>query len=267
MKLYNDGFGSIFLGFAVVVSINSIGFASDQCEIGKPLSCSDPRTICMNTEINKSTCVPIPLDAPISNFILPFDENIEVVCTHASGVGSHSYPNAFYALDLATPYELPPSTVRASADGKAFVFLGEDGKPCPAPTGTPAKTSIDHCGLGWGNHVKILHKDGYYSFYVHLDKVSVKNGQIVKQGDPIGIEGATGLAGHRHLHWSIQKLPGKNQEEWEKQISWDGMSVPFNFKATVQGTASVINSADLHCAHAGIGQVPSDQQPRLRGVK
>jgi len=33
---------------------------------------------------------------------------------------------------------------------------------------------------------------------------------------------SSGAAGHRHLHWSVQKLPGKTQKEWEDRIAWDG---------------------------------------------
>lgn len=266
MKLFMSVISHVFLFVGILIPTYSMGVMAN-CEFDKEPTCSDPKTACMNIEKDKSSCVQIPTKAPISNFILPFDEKTEVVCTHASGVGSHSWPNAYYALDLATPYELPPSIVRASADGKAFVFLGEDGNPCPTPIGTPAKTSVDQCGLGWGNHIKILHNDGYFSFYVHLDKVLVQNGQIVRQGVPIGIEGATGLAGYRHLHWSVQKLPGKAYEEWEKQISWDGISVPFNFTAIMNGAATIINSSNIRCTHASIGQVPSKQQPRLRGMK
>lgn len=255
----------IFL--VIIIQINLSTLAAQLCEVDKKNSCGDLYKTCMNIEKDKTNCVPTPQVAPIDNFLLPFDKITEVVCTHASGVGSHSWQNAFYAIDLATPYELPASSVRASADGKAFTFLGEDGKPCPSPIGTPSKTSIDNCALGWGNHIKILHSGGYYSFYAHLEKVLINNGQFVKQGDPIGIEGATGLAGHRHLHWSVQKLPGKNKEEWEKQISWAGISVPFNFKAYINNKDTSINTSNFPCAHAGIGQVPADKQPRLKGIK
>jgi hypothetical protein len=64
--------------------------------------------VCMNIFSSfgvapKSECTTIPIEAPIADFVLPFDSNTEVVCTHSSGSGSHSDPNAFYAIDWGDP--------------------------------------------------------------------------------------------------------------------------------------------------------------------
>ncbi len=168
---------------------------------------------------------------------------------------------------MATDYNKPASIVRASADGIAYVFLGEDGKLCPEPPGTPARSLTSTCGLSWGNHIRILHSDGYISFYVHLNRPLVKNGVFVRKGDPIGVEGMTGAAGHRHLHWSIQKLPGNSQKDWEDRISWDGESVPFSFEATQNGKIKIFETESIACAHAGIGNANPSEQPRFKGVK
>lgn len=224
--------------------------------------------ICIRKEAKKpAACVGIPALAPLTDLIFPFDSSEEIYCTHSSGSGSHSWTNAFYALDLASAYNKPAATIRASADGKAFVFTGEDGKLCPKPKGNPAKAEPSSCGLSWGNHIKILHNGGYYSFYVHLDHPLVSNGQQVKNGQAIGVEGWTGAAGHRHLHWSVQKLPGSNQADWEKRISWDGESVPFQFKALVDGVVTIVDTSTFKCAHAGIGQASPNQQPVLKALK
>lgn len=248
----------------------------------KPSSVENPQCdpscttaqVCMNTFAGfgvpaTPVCNPIPVEAPVPDLALPFDAGTEVVCTHSSGSGSHSSANAFFALDLATDYNLPAATVRASADGTAYVFLGEDGKLCPEPSGTPASAQVSNCGGSWGNHVMIFHSGGYVSFYVHLDHPLVATGTFVHRGDPIGIEGWTGAAGHRHLHWSIQKLQGSTQAEWNGDLSkaWTGQSVPFRFSATQDGRVQLFDVAAIHCAHAIIGQAPSDQQPRFRGVR
>ena len=226
---------------------------AEPCKLDDSKSCPTGQ-ICMNGQT--PSCKPIPAEAPI-DFVLPFDSSTEAICTHARGIGSHSWPNAFYAIDLATPYDQPPSTVLAAASGKAFVFPTE---PCAQSEGSPAKAKTNDCGMGWGNNVKILHENGYVSFYVHLQTVLIKSGQQVAQGDPIGIEGWTGLAGHRHLHWSVQKIENENQ------ITWDGISVPFRFKAVHNQKTELVSSALLDCAHANIGEVPKDQQPTFYGV-
>lgn len=219
----------------------------------------------MNISKDNTRCLSFPHTAPI-DFVLPVDEKTELICTHSSGVGSHSWVNAYFALDLASEYNRAPSILRAAADGKAFLFGDSNGQPCKPPGGTPANSQVDDCGHGWGNHVKILHSGGYFSFYVHLEKALVKDGQFVKQGEMIGVEGTTGLAGHRHLHWSVQKLPGNSQQEWESRISRSGDSVPFVFEAMVDGFRRRFNSADVKCANASIGQAPSYQQPRFWGI-
>jgi len=201
------------LPMIVLVLFFSSATYAEMCEVKTNKDCKESE-VCMNWDKNETKCVEIP---PMSDqvFILPFDRSTEVVCTHARGIGSHSWPNAFWSLDLATPYEAEPSIVRAAAPGKAFVLLGKDGKACKNPEGTPAKSEPDDCGNSWGNRVKVLHENGYFSFYVHLEEVFVKDGQQVTAGTPLGLEGWTGAAGHRHLHWSIQKIGGDTDKDRE----------------------------------------------------
>lgn len=235
-------------------------YAKDICSLEKN-DCPNGY-VCMNWT-DGPECKEKPEVAPM-NFVLPFDSSTEVVCTHAYGVGSHSWPNAFYSLDLATPYEKDPSIIRASADGIAYVFMNENEQPCKNPPGVPSKAEIDNCGLSWGNRVKLLHDKGYFSFYVHLDEVFVKTGDRIKSGQALGTEGWTGAAGHRHLHWSVQKIEYSNQKELEERIRWDGISVPFRFKTLLNGKAENLNTESFNCQHANIGQVTN--QPRLKGV-
>lgn len=251
---------------SIFILIATYAFADTDIPTCSP-NCSSNQ-ICIRKESNKpSVCEAPPSVAPLKDLALPFDSGEEVYCTHSYGSGSHSWTNAYYALDLANAYDKSPAVIHASADGKAFVFTGEDGKLCPEPKGSPAKADPSTCGLSWGNHIKILHEGGYFSFYVHLDHLLITDGEHVKKGQPIGVEGWTGAAGHRHLHWSVQKLPGSNQAEWEKRISWDGESVPFKFKALVNGAVTTVDTSTFKCAHAGIGQTTKDQQPVLKALK
>jgi murein DD-endopeptidase MepM/ murein hydrolase activator NlpD len=45
--------------------------------------------------------------------------------------------------------------------------------------------------------------NGYRSIYAHFSKVVVKRGQIVKAGQLLGYEGATGRASGCHLHYGL----------------------------------------------------------------
>lgn len=54
----------------------------------------------------------------------------------------------------------------------------------------------------------IDHKYGYESYYAHLSKYNVEQGQKVKRGDLIGFMGSTGLSSGTHLHYEVH-LDGK----------------------------------------------------------
>jgi murein DD-endopeptidase MepM/ murein hydrolase activator NlpD len=57
---------------------------------------------------------------------------------------------------------------------------------------------------GDGNLVKIQHSNGYTTYYMHLSKILVRDGQRVEQGERIGLVGMTGLATGPHLDFRIQ---------------------------------------------------------------
>lgn len=54
-----------------------------------------------------------------------------------------------------------------------------------------------------GNTVFIDHGQGLLSMYCHLNKIAVKAGDVVKQGDYLGEVGMTGRVSGPHLHWSV----------------------------------------------------------------
>jgi murein DD-endopeptidase MepM/ murein hydrolase activator NlpD len=57
---------------------------------------------------------------------------------------------------------------------------------------------------GDGNLVKVQHTNGYTTYYMHLSKILVRDGQRVAQGQSIGLVGMTGLATGPHLDFRIQ---------------------------------------------------------------
>lgn len=54
-----------------------------------------------------------------------------------------------------------------------------------------------------GNYVVINHNNGYYSYYGHMSKMLVQEGQTVARGEEIGKIGATGWATGPHTHFAI----------------------------------------------------------------
>ncbi|MFH1131976.1 MAG: M23 family metallopeptidase [Pseudomonadota bacterium] len=134
-------------------------------------------------------------------FLLPMDQPAGVICTQSgkNPNGSHGFINTLFALDLSSPLDSLPATIYAVHSGEVIKTNSE----CVDP-GT-AVNNADNCGDGFGNYVVIDHGDDVVSFYAHLASVSVKNRDKLKAGDKIGVEGITGQAGHRHLHFSIQQ--------------------------------------------------------------
>ncbi|WP_456324894.1 M23 family metallopeptidase [Desulfonauticus submarinus] len=54
-----------------------------------------------------------------------------------------------------------------------------------------------------GNTVVVDHGLGVYSLYMHLNRFTVKKGQIVQAGQVIGLAGKTGRATGPHLHFAL----------------------------------------------------------------
>lgn len=91
---------------------------------------------------------------------------------------------------------------------------GEDGAfhkgvDIAAPRGTSAIAAADgavdligsHRHLG--NYVRLLHADGVTTIYGHLNSISVREGQKLKQGEEVGKVGSTGRSTGPHLHFTV----------------------------------------------------------------
>jgi murein DD-endopeptidase MepM/ murein hydrolase activator NlpD len=80
-----------------------------------------------------------------------------------------------------------------------------------APMGAPVQTIADGKVIfaaskgGDGNLVKVQHSNGYTTYYMHLSRILVRNGQRVQQGQNIGLVGMTGLATGPHLDFRIER--------------------------------------------------------------
>lgn len=88
------------------------------------------------------------------------------------------------AVDIATPIG---TKVHAAADGTIIVAKG-DGK----------------YNGGYGNYIVVSHPNGTQTLYAHLSKVTVDLGEVVTQGEPIGLSGNTGKVTGAHLHFEIR---------------------------------------------------------------
>jgi len=85
-----------------------------------------------------------------------------------------------------------------------------NGVDVAAPRGSKIKAPADgvvvlvHQDMFYtGKTLMIDHGLGLTSVYAHMDGISVVEGQVVRQGHPIGVVGKTGRATGPHLHWGL----------------------------------------------------------------
>ncbi len=76
-----------------------------------------------------------------------------------------------------------------------------------APIYAAAEGVIEYIGKngGYGNYIKIKHKNEYSTCYAHISRFSgnIKLGSKVKQGQVIAYVGSTGVATGPHLHYEV----------------------------------------------------------------
>ncbi len=80
----------------------------------------------------------------------------------------------------------------------------------PAATGVPVAAAgsgvVTWAGAAgdWGNLVVVSHGSGVSTYSAHLSRIDVTFGQRVRQGQRIGLVGATGHADGPHLHFEVR---------------------------------------------------------------
>lgn len=90
----------------------------------------------------------------------------------------------------------PTGSIHAGVDQR-----GPMGKPIVAAAGGTVRMVKSY--NTHGNVVGVDHGQGVVSIYLHMSKFAVKEGDVVKAGEPLGYVGMTGRANGPHLHWSL----------------------------------------------------------------
>jgi len=91
------------------------------------------------------------------------------------------YPHFHTGIDLTEPFGSP-------------VYAADDG----------IVALVGSSSSGYGNYVVIAHSGGLDTLYGHLSTALVKPGQLVIQGQPIGLEGSSGNSTGPHVHFELR---------------------------------------------------------------
>ena len=141
------------------------------------------------------------------DFFLPWSagEGYHVIVGHESG--RHSGTDD-YAWDFALP---AGTVVRAASSGFVRLASTGPGGDCDERWGTPTLVVVDR-------------GDGVETLYVHLSTISVRPGDVVRRGHPIGTAGVPGSGCDPHLHFQVQRSPGDGGTS-----GWWNESLPASF--------------------------------------
>ncbi len=120
------------------------------------------------------------------------------------GKSTHQNKNALdFHMDEGTE-------ICAIRDGLVVKSIDENKKGCP-----------DESCAKYNNYVLVLHDDGSYADYSHLQKggALVNVGEHIEAGQVIGLSGKTGIASGPHLHLEVYTM------------DWDGQqSIPVKYR-------------------------------------
>ena len=109
----------------------------------------------------------------------------------------------------------PVSSPQSERFGIRRIFNGtlagnHKGLDFRAPPGTPVRAGNSGVVVlaqplyYAGNCVVIDHGLGFFTLYMHLSRISVREGQHVTRGQRLGLSGATGRVTGPHLHWAVR---------------------------------------------------------------
>lgn len=125
------------------------------------------------------------------------------------------WDNPSYGRYWQGPFLRPlPGRITATY-GDLRVFNGavkstHGGVDFAGPTGAPVKAAaagivalVRSCHIE-GDTVVIDHGSGVFTYYCHLSEFKAQVGDVVDQGDVIGLVGATGRVTGPHLHWGCR---------------------------------------------------------------
>jgi hypothetical protein len=127
-------------------------------------------------------------------------------------------PTALFALGPMTkPLTVAWRETATFADERRYLYFGggadsirhggvdigaKEGSPVLACA--PGRVVFAARRIVTGNTIVLEHLPGLFSIYMHLSALAAREGEVVAQGQKIGLVGSTGLSTGPHLHWELR---------------------------------------------------------------
>ncbi len=155
--------------------------------------------------------------SPNSLYRVPYALAVDLKISQAyPDASTHDTPDSYYAVDVAMPIG---TDIFAARGGVVFEvtdtnFRGGLDRDRDAPA---------------ANVIRILHDDGTYAVYAHLNwnSIRVRPGDRVQRGEYIADSGNTGFTSGPHLHFAVVRNAGMLP-----------ISVPFRFAGANSGAVT-----------------------------
>ena len=159
-----------------------------------------------------------------SSYRAPFSIGLSFPITQAyPDSATHLTRDSMYAVDIAMPVG---TDIVAARDGIVFDVASTNFKGGP--------DADQYAELA--NIVRILHDDGTFALYAHLNwnSIRVRPGDRVQAGQYIADSGNTGFSSGPHLHFAVQRNLGMRVE-----------SIPVTFRGAGDSTVTPQRGASL----------------------
>lgn len=122
--------------------------------------------------------IPATYEIDCSGFIMPLDGAIRIT-------SNYGYRKRFGRMHRGMDIGLHTGdTVRSAFDGKVRI--------------------VDYEGGGYGKYVVIRHPNGLETVYGHMSRHLVRENEVVRAGEAIGLGGSTGRSTGPHLHFECR---------------------------------------------------------------
>lgn len=121
-------------------------------------------------------------------------------------------------------------------------------------------------GKGYGRYVIIRHSNGLETLYGHMSKQLVKEDQMVKAGEPIGLGGNTGRSTGAHLHFETRFLGQFINPE--KLFNFEMQDVKADYYVyRSNGSGSLMNATGVLAASETEDEVVEDKVEESRNFQ